>query len=189
MNNIKNRGTGAGGLNTNKNGLSYENNTDLKEYYETYKNDKNKKYFKIKFKNSDKIFIYAHKRALINYMKDNNEINTNIKLAHGCKIPDECYINNSEKTIFIIEKKFQQCSGSVCEKIQTAPFKVWHYKQLYPNYNIVYIYCLSPWFKLNCISELEYLQLNKIPVFWGNSETYKKDIINFITNYKLELPE
>ena len=34
----------------------------------------------------------------------------------GCKEPDECYIDNANKTMFIIEKKFQQVSGSVCEK-------------------------------------------------------------------------
>lgn len=43
-------------------------------------------------------------------------INKSIPIAHGCKQPDECYINEKTKTIFIIEKKFQQISGSVCEK-------------------------------------------------------------------------
>ena len=47
--------------------------------------------------------------------------------AHGCKNPDECYIDKESKNMFIIEKKFQQCSGSVCEKIQTPHFKKWQY--------------------------------------------------------------
>ena len=96
--------------------------------------------------------------------------------------------NKSNKTItietFIIEKKFQQCSGSVCEKIQTPDFKLWQYSRTFPDYTIIYIYCLSDWFKKNCKAELEYLDFKNIPYFWGISETYKDDIINFILNYK-----
>jgi len=78
-------------------------------------------------------------------MKD--EIDTDINQAHGCKHPDECYIDEESKNIFIIEKKFQQIPGSVCEKIQTAQFKRWQYSRTFPNYNIIYIYCLSDWFE------------------------------------------
>ena len=39
----------------------------------------------------------------------------------------------------IIEKKFQQCSGSVCEKIQTPDFKLWQYQRIFPNYKIHYV--------------------------------------------------
>jgi len=82
--------------------------------------------------------------------------------------------------VFIIEKKFQQTPGSVCEKIQTAPFKLNQYKKMFPEYNIYYIYCLSDWFKSNCIAELEYLKDEGIPVFWGNSDKYKEEIIDYI---------
>lgn len=58
------------------------------------------------------------------------------------------------------------------------------WKRTFPDYTIIYIFCLSDWFKKNCISELEYLNFKNIPYFWGNSETYKDDIINFIFNYK-----
>jgi hypothetical protein len=111
-------------------------------------------------------------------------IDKNIEKAHGCKNPDECYIDEENKNIFIIEKKFQQCNGSVCEKIQTPDFKIWQYKRTFPEFNIVYIYCLSEWFKKNCKAELEYLEYKSIPIFWGNSSTYKEDIIYFIINYK-----
>ena len=107
-----------------------------------------------------------------------------IEKAHGCKHPDECYIDENTKTIFIIEKKFQQCGGSVCEKIQTPDFKLWQYDRTFPKFKIVYIYCLSEWFKNNCKAELEYLKEKQFPFFWGSSPTYKDDIINFIVNYK-----
>jgi len=115
-------------------------------------------------------------------MKD--KMNKDIAKAHGCKNPDECYIDEEFKNIFIIEKKFQQCPGSVCEKIQTSDFKLWQYSRTFPDYTIIYIYCLSDWFKKNCIVELEYLNIKNVPYFWGGSETYKDDIINFILNYK-----
>jgi hypothetical protein len=113
-----------------------------------------------------------------------NKLKNNIKNGHGCKNPDECYIDNLYSNIFIIEKKFQQSKGSVCEKIQTIDFKLWQYQRLFPTFNIIYIYCLSEWFKKNCRAELEYLKIKKIPIFYGNDIKYKMKIIKFITSYK-----
>jgi len=111
-------------------------------------------------------------------------MNNNIPKAHGCKSPDECFINLDNKTIFIIEKKFQKAGGSVCEKVQTTDFKLWQYSRTFPNYKIVYIYCLSDWFKKNCPAEIEYLDYKKYPYFWGDDEDYKTQIVTFINNYK-----
>jgi hypothetical protein len=169
----------SGGCNTNKNGLPYEKLTNLTELI-IFKT-KNKKYKTINFNGyEENEFIQANKTALFEYMK--NKMNKKIKHAHGCKQPDECYIYEKTKKIFIIEKKFQQCNGSVCEKIQTPDFKMWQYSRLFPEYTIIYIYVLSEWFKENCYSELEYLEYKKIPIFWGNSKEYKKDIITYINN-------
>tara|TARA_B100000497_G_C7682277_1_gene412891 strand:- start:13 stop:585 length:573 start_codon:yes stop_codon:yes gene_type:complete len=175
-----NKGTGAGGSNTNKNGLPYEKLTDLDDKIKTLQQNKN--FSIINFNNTSKSLVLTKQSHLFECMKD--EIDKNINKAHGCKNPDECYIDKEFKNIFIIEKKFQQCSGSVCEKIQTPDFKLWQYSRTFPNYNIIYIYCLSDWFKINCIAELEYLDFKGIKYFWGNSETYKDDIINYIINYK-----
>ena len=176
--NITNRGTGAGGANTNGNGLSYEALTCLDDCINLI--EKNKNYEKISFHNNkNKILISTKQSKFIKCM--DNHRNKSISIAHGCKNPDECYIY--ENKIFIIEKKFQQTSGSVCEKIQTGVFKRHHYSELYPDFTIIYIYCLSDWFKENCLSELAYLRNNNIPVFWGSSLTYKQDIIQFIINY------
>lgn len=177
---LKNNGTGAGGLNTNRNGLPYENITELTDRITIIESNKISKI--IKFNDNEKLFSKTKQANLFKYMKD--KIVTNIHNAHGCKNPDECYIDEENKRMFIIEKKFQQCSGSVCEKIQTPHFKLWQYTRTFPGYTIIYIYCLSDWFKENCIAELEYLDFMKIPYFWGSSETYKDDIIKFILNYK-----
>ena len=176
---ISNRGTSAGGPKTNKNGLSYESLTDLHSEYSvietrTYCN-------LIQFHSSDKQFVTTRQSQLFKCMK--SETDTTVAKAHGCKNPDECFIDEQSKNIFIIEKKFQQCGGSVCEKIQTSDFKIWQYKRTFKKYTFAYMYCLSDWFKQNCKAELEYLQYKNVPVFWGNDKEYKSKIIHFITNY------
>ena len=178
--NIINKGTGAGGSKTNKNGLLYEELTDLDDRITIFQ--KSKYSNTIKFDNNGRYFIKTKQSNLFKCME--NKVNKGIKKAHGCKNPDECYIDEESKKMFIIEKKFQQCGGSTCEKIQTPDFKLWQYTRSFPGYTIIYIYCLSEWFKENCKAELEYLDYKEIRYFWGNSETYKDDIINFIINYK-----
>jgi hypothetical protein len=178
---IINKGTGAGGANTNKNGLSYEEKTNLEPLYsECIENKKNKSKI-IKFIGYENELINANKSMLHKYMENIGEKETSLQSAAGCKEPDEAYIDLAKKYIFIIEKKFQQTPGSVDEKIQTAAFKKYHYSNLFPNFKIYYIYCLSDWFKRDEYkSVLEYLSNINIPVFWGNDEEYKKNIINFM---------
>ena len=177
---IKTRGSGAGGKNTNENGLPYEKITELSDKYHVIESKKDHQL--IKFNDTDKTYKLTKQSGLFSCMEE--KINKEIKKAHGCKNPDECYIDEIEKTIFIIEKKFQQVSGSVCEKIQTPDFKIWQYSRTFPEYKIVYIYCLSNWFQKNCPAEIEYLEFKNIPFFWGKDVNYKDKIIEFITNYK-----
>lgn len=175
---IQNKGTGAGGKNTNKNGLDFEKNTTNIE--NNVKILKVGKYFKKVLFRNEKILV-----KVINLKYFQKECDLTVEKAHGCKKPDECYYDEQLKIIYIIEKKFQQCAGSVCEKIQTVDFKKWQYSRMFPNHNVVYMYSLSNWFKKNCKAEIEYLtKIKKIPVFWGESETYRDDIINFIFHYK-----
>ena len=178
--NTTNRGTGAGGANTNRNGLPYEALTDLKTEYQV--NNSEEYYQDITFNGcSNVVFKQTQQSKFFKAMA--HAVNTEITKAHGCKRPDQGFIREDTKTIFIIEKKFQKGAGSICEKIQTPHMKLWQYGRTFPEYTIVYIYSLSDWFKTNCVAELEYLEHMNYPVFWGNSETYKKDIIDFIINY------
>ena len=178
---IVNRGTGAGGANTNQNGLSYEELTDLKDKFKSYNLNTTDNVYEVVFQGHTRKFLQANKCALHKYMVKKGERNLDLLPAAGCKQPDEAYIDPEEKILFIIEKKFQQTGGSVDEKIQTGPFKQMHYKELFPNYKLHYIYCLSDWFKKDEYkSTLHYLKTNDIPVFWGSSETFKEDMIEFI---------
>lgn len=45
------------------------------------------------------------------------------KIISKQMLPDEAFYNYYNKTVYIIEKKFQSSSGSVDEKIQTCDFK------------------------------------------------------------------
>lgn len=176
---MEKRNTKSGGKNTNRNGLSYENHTNLDSEYDIV--EKNLHSIQIQFrKNPEKNFLMTSKKKFLKCV----EYDSTISKAHGCKQPDEVYIDESRSIIFILEKKFQQCGGSVCEKIQSINFKLYHYRRLLPKYEICYIYCLSDWFKHNCKAELEYFDHEKIPYFWGNDENYKDKIVDFILQYK-----
>jgi len=178
---IINKGTGAGGPNTNKNGLKFEEVADLKDRYESIQTSQNGIGSEVKFKGHSLTFIKVSKSALHKYMQKIGEKNMTLKPAAGCKFPDEAYIDLERNIIFIIEKKFQQESGSVDEKLQTGCFKQSHYKGLFPKFKIYYMYCLSDWFKSDDYeSVLKYLKDGGIHVFWGSSE--KEKMIEFIHN-------
>ena len=177
----KNRGTGAGGAKTNENGLPYEKLTDLSSHFVSSRKQDNFEY--IKFSEQGPEFINVNKSSLYKFMESKLEKNAEIVPASGCKSPDEAFINIELKKLVILEKKFQQTSGSVDEKPQTGVFKQFHYSELFPSYQVSYVYCLSDWFKKpEYTSVLKYLKKNDIPVFWGSDENYKKDMIEFITN-------
>lgn len=178
--NNKNKGK-AGGANTNKNGLAFEQLTKLvtQENHENI-NIIDKKFITYESKKfGTKNFIVLSKSKLKKYMEENNQKNNNIIPASGCKEPDEAYLDEESKNLFIIEKKFQQCGGSVDEKLQTAHFKIKHYKKLYQNYNIHYIYCLSNWFKKPEYNEvISYNEEIGVKIFW--QENYQEKITEFI---------
>ena len=64
-------------------------------------------------------------------------------------LPDDGIYVMSNKTMFIIEYKFQQTEGSVDEKLQTCDFKKKQYQKVLSSAKIEvnYIYVLSKWFE------------------------------------------
>ena len=168
MSNIVNRGTGAGGANTNANGLSYETATELSlSEFERIANFKERGGIQLK------------KAAFYKHMDKLGAVYKNVLPAAGCKQPDEVVV--VDKKVFIIEKKFQNGPGSVDEKIQTAGFKTSHYQSMFPSYRVHYIYCLSDWFKRpEYKSVLAYLDTQSVPVFWGQDPEYKTQIMDYI---------
>lgn len=175
---IKNRGTGAGGAQTNKNGLDFEKLIGLEDEIQILK--RNKDHDVIIFKqDSLREFLYTEKAKFHKCMTDYRK--SEVKKGHGCKFPDGAVVDLDHRKIFILEKKFQQCSGSVCEKVQTVPFKIWNYQNMYPDFDIIYIFWFSDWFKENIPAELEFLDLHDVPYFWSE----KQKLVDFILGYEL----
>jgi hypothetical protein len=101
----------------------------------------------------------------------------NLDLCHGCKKPDEIYIDMSNKIIFWIEKKNQNVPGSVSEKLQTAHCKRYSLEKNFPGFQIEYIFMLSNFFKTGHTAELDYLKMINVPVFYIDE---KHKIIDYI---------
>ena len=179
---VVNKGTGAGGSNTNETGLSFENDTDLsKDVKVIIQFSKDSIYggYSLTFIKGNKInningkkLLTGTKSSLKKFCEKNGLINPDVKELHGTKQPDEWYLNIETFDLYIIEKKFQQSSGSVVEKLQTAHVKREHYQKKYPKFSIKYTYCLSDWFRHHCPGEIELLKEWGISVFWGEESEY-----------------
>lgn len=89
-------------------------------------------------------------------------------------LPDECYVNLKTNTVFIIEKKFQNCAGSVDEKLPNCDFKKWEYEKLCNpiGFEVEYLYVFNDWFLQDVYRDtLEYIRMvgcnyfyNEIPL-------------------------
>ena len=92
-------------------------------------------------------------------------------------LPDEAIYVLCNNTLFVIEIKFQEVSGSVDEKLQTCDFKKKQYKKLVAplNIEVEFIYILSKWFEkpeykdtldyiisVGCQYYFQYLPLQKL---------------------------
>lgn len=135
-----------GGSNTNRNGLHFEQTTSLNAALQN-----------AGFIIENHCEVY-YRNQLLGYSINQDEFSTIFLRRNGIDDrainskrwkPDEAFINELDKTVYIIEKKFQHTSGSVDEKLATFPFKIREYKKLLDpiGYDLVYIYLLSSnWF-------------------------------------------
>ncbi len=135
-----------GGANTNINGLHFEQTTSL-----------NAALLNAGFSIDNNFDVYD-KNGFIGYSINQDKFSTIFLRQRGVDDrainskrwnPDEAFINERNKTVYIIEKKFQHTSGSVDEKLATFPFKIREYKRLLDliGYDLVYMYLLSSdWF-------------------------------------------
>ena len=110
---IKNRGTGAGGANTNKNGKSFEKSINIEGYlinnnYIKCNINKNKNGYYLLNKSKNKTIIYLSQYNMKKYFKQEYDIEL-------CRNPDGCFIIKTKtKTkytcdIYILEMKTQNC--------------------------------------------------------------------------------
>jgi hypothetical protein len=98
------------------------------------------------FFSDKKVAIFLEKNKLYKFLsKEGVDFNN---ILSSKLLPDEALLVDS-KTLYIIEKKFQQCPGSVDEKLQTCDFKKKQYKKLVKplGWEVEFFYVLSDWFK------------------------------------------
>jgi hypothetical protein len=147
-----NRGTGAGGSQTNASGLPFEKKVAITRTYEGK--------------------IILRKAPFKKYMKTKHSLEIE-------REPDEAVIDEAKKTIHIIEIKNQNCEGSVETKLWSGPGFVHEYEFCLPGWKIYYSFCISSFLEKRYISEkLKYKALrtfnekNNIKVFFGDSSDY-----------------
>lgn len=133
-----------GGSQTNANGLRFEQTTDLNTAFVNagYKVEDSYVY-----KGDDKIGLSTPKHRIYKYFLVLNGINyTDFNSKKW--LPDEAFINFKNKTVYIIEKKFQNGPGSVDEKLPGCDFKKKEYEKLFCNlkYKVVFVYLFNDWF-------------------------------------------
>lgn len=135
--------THGGGALTNANGLHFEQTTSLdaalqrKGYVvsstgEVYCNDE----------------IIGYSKAKHKFRKFLEAKGVDLSVNSDVLLPDDTFTNIENRTIYIVEKKFQSGSGSVAEKIQTCEYKKLQYMKLISQmgYDTVYVYILSDFF-------------------------------------------
>ena len=190
---ISNKGTGAGGANTNYYGKKFEDKTNnqqrlLEMGYSKTSFTKNPKkaydYYLIKTY-EDKTIIFVLQNGLKYYMK--NKYNIDL-----FRCPDEAYIfeyNNGRKVIKILEKKEQNVEGSVETKLWSGPSLKKEYELvLGSEFTVFYGFCVSEFLKNKLVSsEKKYTILNtifndaNIMVLFGDDENYFETFDNWLS--------
>lgn len=190
-----NKGTGAGGKNTNVNGKGFEQITDIES--KLFENKFEKKILK---KNKYGYYLYKN----INTNTNNNKIiylsqnglklyfkkNFNIELF---RCPDEAYIieKDGKYTVKILEKKAQCVEGSVETKLWSGPSLKREYEIIMgENFSIEYAFCVSNFLKEKINSDNQKYKILKqilhesnINIFFGDDDNYFDKIYEWINNF------
>jgi hypothetical protein len=181
---ITNKGTGAGGANTNYYGKKFEEKTNNEQrllemgYIKTSFTQKSKKAYDYYLSKTfdDKTIVFVLQNGLKMYMKTKYNIDM-------FRCPDEAYIieyTSGRKVIKILEKKEQNVEGSVETKLWSGPSLKREYELvLGAEFGVFYGFCVSEFLKQKLISnEKKYVTLNtifnenNIAVLFGDDENY-----------------
>ena len=144
---VVNRGTGAGGANTNANGLPFEkltaNESRLSEKGFARKeipgNKSKNAFYLMKEISETESITYLTKSGLKAYCK-------HFFKKEMCREPDEAYLfkKGDSYTLKILEKKNQNTSGSVDVKLLAGAGFIAEYEYLLgENFTVEYAFCLS----------------------------------------------
>jgi hypothetical protein len=193
LNIIINKGTGAGGANTNYYGKKFEEKTNNQSrllndgYIKNSFTKKPKKAYDYYLSKTfeDKTIIFVLQNGLKMYMKNKY----NIELF---RCPDEAYIieyNTGKKVIKILEKKEQNVNGSVETKLWASPSLKREYELvLGAEFEVHYCLCINKFLQNLLVSNSkkylllnEILSENKIDILFGDDNDYFTLLDNLIT--------
>ena len=174
-----NKGTGAGGANTNYYGKKFEEKTNnqirlLEMGYTKHSFTKKAYYLSKTFE--DKTIVFVLQNVLKMYMKNKYKIEL-------FRCPDEAYIieyKSGRKVIKILEKKEQNVEGSVETKLWSGPSLKREYELvLGSEFVVFYGFCVNGFLKTKLTStHKKYTILNTIfnehdiSVLFGDDENY-----------------
>jgi len=190
---VLNKGTGAGGSNTNYYGKKFEEKTNnelrlLEQDFNKISIQKNKNYL---FKTmGNKNITFVTQTVFKKVMKHKYDVSD--KYIFRC--PDEAYIientNTGRKVIKILEKKEQNVEGSVETKLWAGPGLKRDYELNFgENYGfeIEYAFCLSSFLKKKMLSgEQKYITLqtilkeSNIHTMYGDDSDYFEKLDDWI---------
>ena len=143
-----------GGARTNENGLRFEQETSLKDSLINAGYVVNRQNI-VHNQHGTRLGMIASKYDFYSNLLRQEDIRWQDYISKQL-LPDEAFLNFTNDTVYIIEKKFQNTSGSVDEKLQTCDFKKRQYQKLLrdTNYDVEYLYVCNDWFAQYCYRDV-----------------------------------
>lgn len=187
-----NKGTGAGGANTNKYGKSFEEKTNneprlLADGFEKVIVNKHSKYgYYLVKEMEDKKIYFVSQSGLKTFMEHKYQL-----VLFRC--PDEAYIveyNDGTYKILVLEKKEQSVDGSVDTKLLAGVGFIEEYQEALEGKFIVnYGFCVSSFLQNKiCSEDKKYVIFNKImkkhniPILFGDNENYFETLDTWLSS-------
>lgn len=186
---VPNKGEGAGGANTNKTGLAFEDRVSCEQRLLSMGFERNKigksrspNGYTLTKKISNKTYIFLKKSGFKKYMLET--FGKTVKNE-----PDESFVvidENNNVKVFIIEMKNQNVSGSVDLKLLAAPGIRFMYQEcLGGKIDVDYCLCLNSWFETMWSEEKYnlwdiYFKKVNVPIFFGEKATYLDDLFSWV---------
>lgn len=191
---IVNKGTGAGGSNTNYYGKKFEEKTDNqirlldRGYVKNSLTKRPKKYdYYLTHTIDHKKITFVSQNGLKTYMKYKYDIDF-------FRCPDEAYIiqfDTGKKILKIVEKKEQNVEGSVDLKLWSGPSLKREYELVVGDeFEVYYCFSVNGFLKKKLTSDhKKYIILNtifkenNITVLFGDDENYFETFDNWLNNF------
>lgn len=185
---LVNKGTGAGGANTNRSGLSFEKATNnytrlLNIGFEKTIMNSSKNGYYLSKQFDDKKINFFNKGGLKTYALQEFNVTLN-------REPDEAYILEYEKhsVLKVLEKKNQNVEGSVDTKLYAGRCIRREYEKVFKNnVEVEYAFCLSDFFKERFASDNKKYQIMKeiieedeIIIMYGKDDDYFETLDKWI---------